>query len=199
MILANMRDEPFYIEDVINFLFMRDEALFIDKIYHKEDYLKIAETLILLFQDVEKIPKEDIYNIAKQIIQNLYTLHYEDEYVYYKDKELHNGTSPAKQIKRDINKIQPYEDLLKKLYSDYIYTFNGNDTLINAPEDVKEYFTLLNRLKDNLTKKGTIENNYYYKPEKPEKIKFMKLFQELKEHYIIKFNDDILKALNSQI
>ncbi|MFA7501067.1 MAG: hypothetical protein WCY85_08710, partial [Sulfurimonas sp.] len=75
MILANMRDEPFYIEDVINFLFMRDEALFIDKIYHKEDYLKIAETLILLFQDVEKIPKEDIYNIAKQIIQNLYTLH----------------------------------------------------------------------------------------------------------------------------
>lgn len=187
MIIKNLRDEPFYLEDLVNLLIERDKNLFT-----QEQYKNIKENLVYLIEDIN-IPKEDSYMIVSQILNFIQKLN-DTNYKHYSNINLHNGNNISKQRNRDIEKINNFENFLLKLYKDYVLYENGRAKYFkNPPNNLVEQFKFLEELKENISKEGTLEYNLYNKPKRNTKEELKQLFKEIETHYKRNLNEKNLE------
>jgi len=196
--LGNLRDAPFYKEDVIKHMMGRDKTAFVDKFYSEKDYDDIVEHLVDMFSDKDSIPDDDMYHIIKQFLELFYYLHYEDEYKHYKSELFYKGTSPSKKIDRDIQKIVNYEKLLKQIYKEHISAYGeGYGVRRTAPNELIQQFDFIENLKSKLKTDGTYENKKYYKPTEPTKSEIKEFLESIEEHYDIelKTTTELLKQI----
>lgn len=193
MIISNCREEPFYLQDLINIMIDREIGILTEK-----QITSLKNNLELLLND-EKIPKEDLYNLISQIIKYIKKLN-DTTYKYYKGKNVNKGTSNQKKRNRDLKKINNFQNFLLELYDNYVLRIDNKPLqFFNPPTDLVEQFRILEQLKENIITKGTIEYNTYEKPQKPNRNEIKMLFHEIEQYYGIKFNTSFLNEMIEEL
>lgn len=194
MIIGDIRDEPFYLEDLIELMVSRDEALFTEK-----QRQALNEDLCYLFENIS-IPKEYYYCIFLDLFNLIYKFN-DDEHKRFIRININNGNSPSKQIKQDITIMEKYQKLLCEIYGYTTISKQDNEIKqwdafkqisFNAPHDVKEHFKFIEALKVKIQEEGTKENQVYYKPTEPTKEDIKQFFKEVEDEYEIKLDEECL-------
>ena len=185
MIVANIKNDDEYFYNVLEFFVERDKELLTPKQF--KNLSGINNYLYFL----KALPRKEQSYVIGKLIQSIIDYNYDTKHKRYQNVDLNNGNSPSTQIKRDTKKILEYEELLKKLYSDYIlFSKDENKTyLVDAPQGLAEHFYFIGQLKENMKDRNKIEGKNYFKPLKPTKKQFKQDLIEVREYYKITISD----------